>query len=110
MVELTGWRTRQGALEWVQAHPLRAVVLYLLLEALLPVRLQPSAWVLQGAIRAYRATLGPILPTQCKFTPTCSEYGLMCVQKYGTLRGSLLITWRLLRCSPLTHGGYDPVP
>ena len=97
-------------LDWVQAHPVRTVVLFLLLEALLPVPLQPSAWILRGAIRAYRATLGPILPTQCKFTPTCSEYGLMCVQKYGTLRGSLLISWRLIRCSPLTHGGHDPVP
>jgi len=50
------------------------------------------------------------LPTQCKFHPTCSHYGLGCVRKYGTLRGGLLTTWRLLRCSPLTHGGEDPIP
>jgi putative membrane protein insertion efficiency factor len=110
MVELAGWRGGQWVLVWALAHPFRALALFLVLESLLPVPLQPSAWALRGAIRAYRATLGPILPTQCKFTPTCSEYGLMCVQKYGTLRGSLLISWRLIRCSPLTHGGYDPVP
>ncbi|MCM2250220.1 MAG: membrane protein insertion efficiency factor YidD [Geothrix sp.] len=50
------------------------------------------------------------LPTQCKFTPTCSHYGLGCVQRYGTLRGGLLTTWRLLRCSPMTSGGVDPIP
>jgi hypothetical protein len=97
-------------LGWALANPWRSLGLLLLLEALLPVRAQPTAWLLRGAIRAYQATLGPILPSQCKFTPTCSQYGLLCVRKYGTLRGSLLITWRLIRCSPLTHGGYDPVP
>jgi putative membrane protein insertion efficiency factor len=95
---------------WVLDNPFRSLAILLLLEALLPARAQPTAWALRGAIRAYQATLGPILPTQCKFTPTCSHYGLICVRKYGTLRGSLLITWRLLRCSPLTRGGYDPVP
>ena len=91
-------------------HPFLALVLLLLLEALLPVRLQPSAWAARGAIRAYQATLSPRLPTQCKFVPTCSHYGLACIQRHGTLRGGLLISWRLLRCSPLTHGGLDPVP
>jgi hypothetical protein len=110
MASLTGWKGGQAMLDWAHAHPLRAIGLLLVLEALLPVPLQPTAWVLRGAIRVYQATLGPILPTQCKFTPTCSEYGLMCIRKYGTLRGGLLTTWRLLRCSPLTHGGYDPVP
>ena len=91
-------------------HPLAALACYLLLEALLPVRFQPSAWAARGAIRLYQATLSPALPTQCKFVPTCSHYGLGCIQRHGTLRGSLLTTWRLLRCSPLTRGGLDPVP
>jgi hypothetical protein len=103
-------KRRHGLIEWAQGNPFRCAAVWLLLEALLPVRLQPSAWVLRGAIRVYQATLSPVLPTHCKFTPTCSQYGLMCVRKYGTLRGSLLITWRLIRCSPLTHGGIDPVP
>jgi len=95
---------------WLLAHPLVAVGLVLALEALLPVRFQPTAWVFRGAIRVYQAALSEHLPTQCKFTPTCSHYGLACVQRYGTLRGGLLISWRLLRCSPLTQGGSDPVP
>jgi hypothetical protein len=92
------------------AHPFLALVACLLLEALLPVYLQPSAWAARGAIRLYQASLGPALPGQCKFVPTCSHYGLGCIQRYGTLRGGLLTAWRLLRCSPMSHGGLDPVP
>ena len=110
MAESASVKRRQWVMDWTQANPFKSLALLLLLEALLPVQAQPSAWLARGAIRAYQAILSPILPTQCKFTPTCSHYGLMCVRKYGTLRGSLLITWRLIRCSPLTHGGYDPVP
>lgn len=95
---------------WLLAHPLMAFGLYLAVEACLPVRFQPTAWICRGAIRTYQATLSSHLPTQCKFTPTCSHYGLGCVQKYGTLRGGLLTTWRLIRCSPLTDGGVDPIP
>lgn len=95
---------------WLTTHPFSALGLYLLLEALLPVPFQPSAWVLRGSIRVYQMTLSSHLPTQCKFTPTCSHYGLEAIRKYGTLRGGLLTTWRILRCSPLTKGGVDPVP
>lgn len=95
---------------WLLAHPFSSLGLYLLVEACLPVRFQPTAWVCRGAIRTYQATLSSHLPTQCKFAPTCSHYGLGCVQKYGTLRGGLLTTWRLIRCSPLTAGGLDPIP
>lgn len=95
---------------WAFGHPFLCLGLALLLEALLPVRFQPSAWVLRGAIRLYQATLSPILPAQCKFTPTCSHYGLGCIRRYGTLRGGVLTSWRLLRCSPLTRGGVDPIP
>jgi uncharacterized protein len=95
---------------WALAHPFTTVGIFLLAEALLPVYLQPTAWVLRGAIRVYQMTLSPVLPTQCKFHPTCSHYGLESIQKYGTLRGGLLTSWRLVRCSPLTNGGEDPVP
>lgn len=97
-------------IETALAHPLLALGLFLLLEALLPVHLQPTAWIARGAIRVYQATLGPALPTQCRFIPTCSQYGLASIQRYGTLRGGLLTTWRLLRCNPFTRGGHDPVP
>lgn len=95
---------------WMHTHPFAALGLYLLLEALLPVRFQPSAWTLRGAIRIYQWTLGPALPTVCKFTPTCSQYGLLAIRRYGTLRGGALTAWRILRCSPFTRGGHDPVP
>ena len=95
---------------WVWAHPFLVLGIFLLTDALFPVYLQPTAWVLRGAIRVYQLTLSPILGNQCKFQPTCSQYGLGCIQKYGTLRGGLLTTWRILRCSPFTHGGEDPVP
>jgi len=97
-------------MDWILGNPFRAAGLFLVLEALLPVRVQPSAWIARGAIRVYQAVLSPVLPTQCKFTPTCSQYGLQCVRRYGTLRGGLLTAWRLLRCSPLSQGGSDPVP
>ena len=92
------------------SHPFLALGLYLAVEACLPVPWQPTAWVARGAIRAYQATLSPVLPTQCRFTPTCSHYGLACIRKYGTLRGGLLTTWRILRCNPFGRGGHDPVP
>jgi putative membrane protein insertion efficiency factor len=95
---------------WVWAHPFLVLGILLLGEAFLPIRLQPTAWVLRGAIRVYQLTLSPILGTQCKFRPTCSHYGLGCIRKYGTVRGGLLTTWRIIRCSPLTHGGEDPIP
>lgn len=97
-------------LDWALTHPLLALGILVGGEALLPVWLQPSAWAFRGLIRVYQATLSPALPTQCKFTPTCSHYGLGCIRKYGTLRGGILTTWRLLRCSPFTNGGEDPVP
>ena len=95
---------------WAWEHPFLVLFAYLCVEALLPVRFQPSAWLARGAIRAYQLTLSPILGGACKFHPSCSHYGLGCIQRYGTLRGGLLTTWRLIRCSPLTVGGMDPVP
>lgn len=95
---------------WILVHPFLAAGIYLVAEAFLPVRFQPTAWFCRGAIRVYQMTLSPVLGTQCKFKPTCSHYGLGCVRKYGTLRGGLLTTWRLVRCSPLTDGGEDPIP
>lgn len=103
-------RRKPRMVDWLLAHPFAAIGLVLVLEAFLPVRFQPTAWVFRGAIRLYQVTLSSHLPTQCKFTPTCSHYGLACIQRYGTLRGGLLTTWRLIRCSPLTSGGIDPVP
>jgi putative membrane protein insertion efficiency factor len=60
-------------------------------------------------IRAYRSLISPLLPPACRFTPTCSEYAMQAIEKYGALRGVYLGARRLLRCHPFHSGGYDPV-
>ena len=60
-------------------------------------------------IRVYQRLISPALPARCKYHPTCSEYAVQAIRGYGLLRGSALAAWRLLRCNPLSHGGYDPV-
>ncbi|MCR4842785.1 MAG: membrane protein insertion efficiency factor YidD [Eubacterium sp.] len=61
-------------------------------------------------IRLYQKYLSPLKTTKCPYTPTCSAYALEAVQKHGAIKGSLLAIWRILRCNPFSHGGYDPVP
>jgi putative membrane protein insertion efficiency factor len=61
-------------------------------------------------IRLYRLTLGTVLPNACRYHPSCSAYALEALATHGAFRGSLLAARRLLRCSPLFSGGYDPVP
>lgn len=60
-------------------------------------------------IRAYQRAVSPVLPARCKYHPTCSEYGAQAVERFGILRGCALGAWRVLRCNPWSHGGYDPV-
>ena len=66
--------------------------------------------ILIAMIRFYQKFLSPLKHTRCPYTPTCSQYGLEAIQKYGAFKGSLLACWRILRCNPLSKGGYDPVP
>lgn len=61
-------------------------------------------------IRFYRRFLSPLKPPTCRFRPTCSEYGLHAVRHHGILKGSLLLTWRILRCQPFGTPGWDPIP
>lgn len=61
-------------------------------------------------IRFYQSSISPRHPGCCRFIPTCSQYALEAVGKYGALKGSWLTVRRLLRCHPLCKGGYDPVP
>ena len=63
-----------------------------------------------GGIRFYRKWLSPMKPPVCRFVPTCSEYGLEAVQRYGAARGGWLMVRRLARCHPFCKGGWDPVP
>ena len=60
--------------------------------------------------RFYRKYLSPARPPCCRFVPTCSEYAMQAITKYGALKGSWLALRRLLRCHPFHKGGYDPVP
>lgn len=57
----------------------------------------------------YQRFMSPGLPRRCKYEPTCSAYAIQVLGEYGILRGLVLACWRLLRCNPLSHGGYDPV-
>ena len=60
-------------------------------------------------IRVYQRVISPALPQRCKYHPSCSAYALQAVRSYGILRGVVLAAWRLLRCNPWSHGGFDPV-
>ena len=60
-------------------------------------------------IRLYQKYISPMKRTKCPYIPTCSQYGLEAIEKYGALKGGLLAVWRILRCNPFSHGGYDPV-
>jgi uncharacterized protein len=63
-----------------------------------------------GLIRLYQKTISQALPPTCRFVPSCSEYAYQAIAKHGFLKGSLLAGWRILRCNPFNHGGFDPVP
>jgi putative membrane protein insertion efficiency factor len=67
--------------------------------------------ILLAPIRLYQMTLSRGLPPNtCRFYPSCSHYGYQAIYKYGALKGSLMATWRVLRCNPFNSGGFDPVP
>jgi putative membrane protein insertion efficiency factor len=60
-------------------------------------------------IRIYQRLFSGMYGQRCKYYPSCSEYAAQAVMKYGILRGLILAGWRLLRCNPWSHGGFDPV-
>lgn len=63
-----------------------------------------------GLIRVYQNTVSRVVPSVCRFKPTCSQYALEAIERYGLLRGTWLAARRLVRCNPFSEGGYDPVP
>ena len=65
--------------------------------------------VLIALLRLYKVCVSPLLPPSCRFVPTCSEYAMEAVERYGAMRGSWKGIRRLLRCHPFHPGGYDPV-
>jgi putative membrane protein insertion efficiency factor len=61
-------------------------------------------------IRLYKRYLSPLKSTKCPYFPSCSDYGLEAIEKYGPVKGGALAAWRICRCNPFSKGGYDPVP
>ena len=64
--------------------------------------------LLVAAVRGYQWLIRPLLPPTCRFTPGCSEYCILAIQKHGPLKGAAKGVWRVCRCNPLCTGGYDP--
>ncbi len=60
-----------------------------------------------GVVRLYQRVISPGLPRRCKYHPSCSEYAVGAIRRFGLLRGTVLAGWRLLRCNPWSHGGVD---
>jgi uncharacterized protein len=71
--------------------------------------MRPIRLVLLVPLRAYQRAFSPLLGNRCKYYPSCSEYAAQAIERFGILRGLVLAGWRLLRCNPWSHGGFDPV-
>ena len=66
-------------------------------------------YILVSLITVYRTCISPFFPPTCRFYPTCSEYSIQAILKYGAFKGSWLAIYRILRCHPFSKGGYDPL-
>jgi len=66
--------------------------------------------LLLAMIRFYKRHISPLLPDACRYTPTCSQYAITAIERYGALKGGWMAFKRILRCNPFHKGGYDPVP
>lgn len=65
--------------------------------------------IVLAPIRFYQRWISPSLPRRCKYEPTCSAYASQAIRELGVVRGLIVAAWRLARCNPFSHGGYDPV-
>ena len=63
-----------------------------------------------GLINGYRRYISPMFPPSCRFSPTCSQYAIAAIDRFGVTRGTWLGFWRICRCNPFVPGGYDPIP
>ena len=74
------------------------------------VSVSPLAWLAIAPIRFYQRAISPLLPPSCRYHPTCSQYTLEALRRYGLFRGGWMGLKRIMRCHPFRSGGYDPVP
>jgi uncharacterized protein len=65
--------------------------------------------ILLAPIHLYQRFVSPALPRRCKYEPTCSAYAAQAIRELGPVRGTIVAAWRVARCNPFSHGGYDPV-
>ena len=65
--------------------------------------------VVTAPIKAWQRFISPAFGPRCKYYPSCSEYAVQSIERFGILRGLVLAGWRLLRCNPWSHGGFDPI-
>jgi len=72
-------------------------------------RRNPISALLVWAVKGYQLLVSPLFPRRCKYHPTCSQYAVDAIREFGVVRGVILGGWRILRCNPLSYGGYDPV-
>lgn len=77
-------------------------------RAALPVRV--ARWGAIALVRTYQLFLSPLLPSSCRYIPTCSAYAVEAIERHGVVRGGWLAAKRIARCHPLRPGGHDPVP
>ena len=69
----------------------------------------PARELATAPIKLYQRVISPLFGRRCRFAPSCSDYALDAIREYGIIRGAILAGWRLLRCNPFSHGGFDPV-
>lgn len=67
-------------------------------------------FLLLALVKFYRMCISPMFPPSCRYVPTCSEYALIAIERYGAMKGGWLAVKRICRCHPWHEGGYDPVP
>ena len=66
-------------------------------------------WFALWLLRLYKRWISPAIPPSCRYVPTCSEFAMEAVERYGVVRGGAMAAWRVLRCHPFAKGGHDPV-
>jgi putative membrane protein insertion efficiency factor len=71
---------------------------------------QVTTCILISLIAFYQKAISPHIPRSCRYSPTCSQYAVEALKRYGPLRGGFMAVWRVLRCTPFHRGGHDPVP